>query len=483
MDGSVKHYLKQELRSKKEQKAVFHPQQIYLCMGLLLRYGNQRPPGAVSNELLDSLGKVLLQISGLCEEKPIIHEGSPSHQRREIAGFLWQIANFLTLYNVDLGSELARSHLVYTSGKEGKELSSAFKQATGVDLLTFWSVVFALYAKWHGSLSEFISTNVVLDKTRYFVKCRSLDLQQVDETLSLLSTDISGHRKLCEDRLDAFDHEAFNFEWLREKPLLEFEPGRYICLSLPFLVQRATLGISDLMRTQMGGVYSKEVGNSLGRAHQKYVRSLLEEAYNSKLAQRFLYRKIKGAEITDGLIDYGDKLVCMEVKAGRLEKRYRLSNRYSDLKKGLRHYLIEGAKQLDDRISELRDGRVIIEEIHPGRIKRYYPVLVMCVDPIPQFDILTEEYHCILEDEGILRAKDLAPLTILDIAELEAILELVKGETSLIDLIDRKINSRAREWSYHNYMLTIVNSPPKRPPHLDRELESLFTEMKEELGL
>jgi hypothetical protein len=279
------------------------------------------------------------------------------------------------------------------------------------------------------------------------------------------------------------EYEPFVFEWLKEKPLLEFEQGRYICLSLFYLIYSMSRGISGRLRRIMGEEYGDKASEYLAKSYEDYIHTLMEKAYTR--TDRFFHTSFNGIEITDGIIDYGDKLICIEVKSGAIEKRYSISNKYRDIELALNPFFVKkGASQLDKRIDDIRSERVKIKCIDPHIIKRYYPVLIMCSDPLPMYNILTGQYYNILKNNNILQKPYIAPLTILDIEEFEVIMELVEQRgISFIDLIDKKLNDPSTvEWSFKNFIIEKERLPYERTKQLNQVLETLLQQIKKEFG-
>jgi hypothetical protein len=202
-ESNLKQHLKQ---IAKQNVTIFHPQQIYFCMGILLRYGRVETIGTVDNNFVDLLGKILLQISGFCEQPEPRLIGNPSHQKKEMAGIVWQIGNIYSLYHLNLGTELARSNIIFSQGENGAEFAKTFKEATDIDLLKLWSITFSIFGRTSNSLKEFISSDEIIDKDKYFSTVL-LDKVTIDKIINLISADIETLKQICGRNIGAFDNE------------------------------------------------------------------------------------------------------------------------------------------------------------------------------------------------------------------------------------------------------------------------------------
>jgi hypothetical protein len=455
---------------------LFYSQQIYYAMGLVLLYGIDIEVGKIDiKKLLPKLGNFLLLVSEFCEEPPNLHM-----RDKQVLGILWQIGHFYNSLNLDLGAELGRAYLLYNS-PEGKAFAQKFEEVTGIPLKTYWFVSYVIYIQCVLKSTPFIPEGVVFH-TDIFSNLNDLDMVHVGKILQLLSEDVTNLKARYEKKLKSFGIDEFNFEFLREKPLLKIEDKKYICLSLPYLINKATTGILDIVKESIGAEqFSSDLNNVLGNSFEAYINALSVDSYNSLLAKRYLKNaKYKNVEICDGVIDYGDRAIFIEIKALSIQKRYRLSNKYDDIETALKPFLIEkGAAQLDKRITEFIKGKVKIKEINPNRINYYYPLIITGLDSLPQFNYLSEEYDNILKKYNILQQQQVARLTIITVREYEHIMQLIEQGYSFVEILVGKMNdNRFKFESMTNYLLANYPIPLQRPLHLQSILNTIGDDLK-----
>lgn len=457
-------------------KAVFYSQQIYYCMGLVLEYGHDEYRADV-NKLLPALGEILLFTSEFCDDDSILE--NEQEKTKQLVGRMWRIGHYYNSLNLDIGMELSRMYLLYNS-VEGKAFSDEFKLVTGIDLNSFWKVVCIVYLKCLSS-DDFLTTGFIVEKNEFFPHFEGISVDEINKSIALISANINQLRDVHRGKINAFGNENYNFEFLRDKPLLEFEPGRYICLSMPYLIRKITSGILEIVKEILGTkTFDDKLRDVLGKCYESYVANLTKDTYSTPFAERFFKRKYNKIEISDGVIDYGDRLIFMEVKAVSIQKRYRLSENYSMVEEALRPFLTrKGAVQLDKRIMEFKTGKIKINEINHNKIRYYYPVLIVCLDSLPMYSVLSEEYMKILQKNNLLQQWGVCRLTIITLREYEYIMKLVEQGESFVEIIKGKNSSKeSQQMSMLNFL--ILNYKDRdRPQHLQTTLVNFLDDIRE----
>ncbi|MBN2396558.1 MAG: hypothetical protein JXC36_08910 [Candidatus Atribacteria bacterium] len=446
----------QYLFDEKSYTVIFHRQQIYYTVSLALRFSNDSDYGTISPEFRENLGWILLNINEILDDEPISILGNPAIHELQLFGHMWQIANFsayLDYYSI--GKEFARTYKIYFESESGQIVKEMFEKITGVNLLKFWMIVLPVYAHWLKNKYDFREDNLFFDFNFLLAGSHRLTEEEVYKSVSLISRDITKFQEEIDRSLNAFGNDNYNFEFLREFPILQFETKKLVCLSLPYFIFRITRGIVHIIRKeQFEKGYKEDFSKAFGEAYEGYVRDELIETYNSGLAKRVYSGNSKTNEISDGVIDYGDKIVFIEVKALSMKKIDRLSNSHKDIEKGLRNFLFKkGAKQLDKKIKQFKSGEIKIGTLEPNNYRVYLPVLVTCIDEVPIFGNLATYYYRLLEQYDILQSNDIAPIIFLSIDEYEDLIQLVRNGHSLIDiLIDKNSTPKNRLISFYNFL-------------------------------
>jgi hypothetical protein len=432
------------LMEKSIHKILFHHQQTYYFYGLILKYANNNVRTASPDELLHNLGIILIHLNGIIEmkmkEETISMIKSRNLSPKDILqGEFWRLGNFSNIHDQNPKTELALIYNIYYRSFENKEFNELFEKAIGTSIEKYIYIVGLIIGFWYDKKDEFITNNLTLNIELIF-KSSKIPFNEVRSVFNLFSANIDNLIEIYESRMQSFKNELINFEYLREKPLLEFKPNNYFSLSIPFLITRAIHNIPDLLREQKLSKGDLQLLNDFkGNAYETYIQQILSEVYNNENSKRFYVLKSKRTEICDGVIDYGDKLIFVEIKAKQFQKKHRYFNTRDEIKDALKNFLTEkGAAQLSKRINQFKNNVIKIAEIDSSRIKKYYPVLITCFDAIPQFSFMFDLYNDILKSANLLQGKDISPLTIISISEFELIIDQIENGMSFCDLIDER---------------------------------------------
>jgi hypothetical protein len=193
-----------------------------------------------------------------------------------------------------------------------------------------------------------------------------------------------------------------------------------------------------------------------GTAYENYIKNILIEIFpDTGFSKRIYFGIGKRKSRYDAVIDYGDELVWIEVKSVIIQKKYKLSESISDIERGLESFLTKkGAKQIHNSINSFKKGQLQIGNIKPENIKKHWPVIISCIEDIPENYLLRKFYKKILEDNDLLQGSDIAPLVILTLTEFDYIMELLKNGYSFLELFKEK-NSKEekRQISFWNYLI------------------------------
>lgn len=326
-ESEIVGWLEAALSERDEPAVIFHSQQIYLAMNKILLFGNGQMTG-VSPQLLRRLGYLLLAMTDECAPDGWNGLRSRSQKRRQLAGEAWLNRHLYSVLIANVGTELARAYQVFSSAKS---LDDSLRQILGVSSLAYWAVAFVLYAHAASKSREFLPDNVVLDKERYFAHCRGITGSEVTCVVDALSASLCEAQEIARARMRSFNMERYNFEVLRERPLLEFQPGKLLCLGIPFLVWRTTRGLRDLLRMQINDrddiAFDRDIAIPLAQAYEDYVRMVLRQAFGASGLGTVLHLKQGGREYGDAVIVEGDNIIVVEVKARSIENRRRLSEK------------------------------------------------------------------------------------------------------------------------------------------------------------
>jgi len=427
---------------------VFHFQQIFICSKYILQYGSKKSPN--ESNWLYYLGRALFSINESFEE---------SNERilsgDELAKIFWLNLNFGAITNNNnVGIEIARAYKIFNKIPKGEKIYEIFNNCLGFQLDTYWSILFLLYSR-HIVGEAFNKSRIdfLLKPGLLYSKVKGVDPQQVERVFDFLSSNLEEINKSIHSKQIAFKNFTYDFMCFLEKPLLKFRDGEFVCLSFPHLVFFLSRGIFELLRKETAKEQKDELGSAVGAIFQGYVENELKGFFPS---YRLHFGKRKRIEISDGIIDYGDKLVWLEVKAMAIKKGFKLSDKIDDIEKGLKDFLTrKGARQLHKNISRFRDGEIKLEGVEPSKIKEHWPVIISCLEEIPQFSIVRKIYNDILSENGLLQDDGIKPLIILNITDFDLMLYCMNiFRKSFIELLKGFLDN-PHCFSFQNYLYDI----------------------------
>jgi hypothetical protein len=146
----------------------------------------------------------------------------------------------------------------------------------------------------------------------------------------------------------------------------------------------------------------------------------------------------------DIALDYGQDLVLVEVRSGRLKLDTRLTGDPARVQRDLRVLIVEKAQQLSRRIDDYHDEHLELDGVDRQHVTRIWPVVLSGAT------LLMAEmvYDWIVEEIGDhLQQPTVQPLTILDMADWEQLCGLLEAGWSAPELLERKTGAYRRlDW-------------------------------------
>jgi hypothetical protein len=231
------------------------------------------------------------------------------------------------------------------------------------------------------------------------------------------------------------DFDTIGFKAVRERPILLTSSGQCIVLDPTFFIDYFI--VSPLFKILGRSCSANEVFGAFGRAFEDYAVSILQRVYPERplLVKRLytdvLHRKVNPAFQVDALVNDGDELVIMEMKASfiredsllspdpelflmELRKRYAVTGDPNDREVGVAQLV----KCIHAIIIDRWDGA----DIDQSQVKLIFPVLVVHDERLgsPGVGVFFNRIFKDLLGEIGTRVQ-VAPLTVMTIHDLENI--------------------------------------------------------------
>ncbi|MBA7551895.1 hypothetical protein ES705_44446 [subsurface metagenome] len=391
--------------------------------------------------------------------------------------------------NRDPLTELSRSLHIYIDNQVESRLYELFKEATGVSLNEFFDIFFILYSRFFNKSTELIpSEGFILDFEKYFKTVSKKYKQTAYQIVNLFSASIEEHKTTYERQLNSFDLEEYNFQFIKDKPLLEYQKGKFLCLSFAELCFKATTGLYEFMRNQLKSTsVNMELGEILGPTFENYINDLIDKVFPPGLSNRVIRRKSKERQLTDAILDYGNELVLFEFKAELIQKSHIYTNDIEKIKFALKPFISKrkGAVQLDKVIKDFKKGTIALNNIDPKTITKYWPIVVSCIHEVPYYYSLYEFYDSLLKKYKIFQDPQIGPLVIISIREFEMLMELAEKGFNVLEILHQKTSTAQNiSFSLWNFLtISKYSKHLKRPEFHTQRLEKLTESLKVRVGL
>ncbi len=182
----------------------------------------------------------------------------------------------------------------------------------------------------------------------------------------------------------------------------------------------------------------------------------------------------------DVAIDLGTDLVLIEVRSGYLNRRLRVSGDVAEFKRDLERVVLRKVRQLGNRINDLLSGDATIPDVDAGHLERIWPILVTA--DITQ----TEPMHDLIQGAlpDIYGDRRVQSLLVCDPEDLELLMGMVEGGTSLTDILNRRQDGPFARLELKRWVLDDPGSPgEQRPTYALERWERVTTAVRDTLQL
>lgn len=445
-------------------RIIFFRAQIYILIKYLLIFGSDKNK-AVESEELKTIGACLLSVTELISSQVKDRKKGKRLESQTLNALTHEIVTssfFLGKFSIPATRLImARARHMFITiqtrlknepnvGINYLDIDYFFEESVGIKLGEYLNLGTSLIVYF---LQFFEKGSPLLDESfpsifpkKLFSESR-VEEQKVNVFFKLLSTTFSRSRLELQTSFSREQRREFiyDFLYLRANPLLQINSEIYIPFSLPFLFERITNGIYWQVLDHLNRQYERTVSDRFTRYHgrifQIYVEEFIQKIHKQnpikgeQFFQEHTYRIGKQEGKTPDIMIFGsDYAIFFEASATRMQAKgtIGLGERAafdSDFKKMVLH----NAKSLDNFIEKFRNGSIKIEDIDPGKIELYYPVIITIESFAGQNSIIYPFVKRKLEDTELLVGKDIAGLTILEISDIEYLEGYVNA--ALIDIL------------------------------------------------
>jgi hypothetical protein len=313
--------------------------------------------------------------------------------------------------------------------------AEAFERVTGVPLIDFEAIGFALFAQ---AMEHPGATPTVAATAEVF----QWERERLERVLDLIAATIDSVATLIRQDERTYG-EDWSFDALRRFPILRLPGDRMLILS-PHLILERTLGwlpVLDMTQPESAANAVRAIARRAKTAfevvcEQEVIASLAANvAGGRKRGRLFDGRTLRATyptgRIADAAIAYRDEWLVVEVSSGQLQRGTVVGGLATTLDADLERLIDEKVDQIVSTITQIRAD--------PGRLsgdtqrrRRFVPVLVnaegLPLNPIT-YNTITER----VASAGRLLEADVAPLHIIDTEDLYVAEALVETDRLGLD--------------------------------------------------
>jgi hypothetical protein len=381
---------------------------------------------------------------------------------------------------------------------QGLDLDRAFQAETGITLEQFFAVSF-LYAGFFVGfdrasklLPENYSGRIALFESR--IKNQELLLA----TRDLFSADRSWLQSKFQSEASSPKVGGSSFLLFQQRPLIRLSTGSAVPLTLPFLLDKTSLGMYWILHEHFRRVDPKSgienFKSYLGRLYQKYASDLLQRTFQGgatgsltlETGLQMPARK-QGVGLPDAILVDGGLVVVFEMSVVALTYELLLSGDAQRFKREVVEKFVPKLEQLLDSIDALLRGDVVVPGQSIGTIRTVFPVLTLLY-PYPEnpqtWQPLVDAYQRKLRlfsarpSPAVIREPQALTTEELEMFEPN----LRSGDIALAIELGRKADSpAARYGSFKNYMMLERGWTEIRNPALEQLFDAAVNEGKKVL--
>lgn len=327
----------------------------------------------------------------------------------------------------------------------GGEYLSAFRNAKGLDLLQYVSMLFGVWSALFVPNEDELRTgrNLILDPATSF-KNSGIQLDEWERFLddeAFCLRDLSDHLYAV-----SLGSPKYDFLTFQRHPLARMEDGRIFCLDMGFLGDRMSSGVFWAIHDAVKSADREGFRAQWALAFQDYVEAILRRMYPERFGVlKVRPKKANGDELTDAILFSGGTLIMVETKGSLLTAEAKQSGLSQIVLRDLEaKFVSRGVDQLAREIRTICELRMKKDldgiGVEAGKTREIIPVLIV-LDPALETPFVSWHLH-----QKFLRALErtenrarvtVRPLILLTAEDLEDI-EANRGIGGIFEMLGRK---------------------------------------------
>jgi len=489
---------------EEEQRALFSEQQLFALQRLVVLHARDSEASDLTPEEQERIRVALLWIPDAVLDPKL---GIDEDEQADLTDERWLrffVGNGGLASHASLRQELARAHRMYaviarsSAARQHRDFCPLDQWLQERFALTFEELQGLGLALYTGSQTLEAGTPPVMVTPSYFD--RTALAGRAEGSFGAIAAPRQWFREQFERSTEHPRRAAFEIQpFLRRPGLLQADGN------IAVLAPRAIEGwmsstgtyyrLLDLAREH--GEFEK-FSRFNGWIHERYARHLSYVAHPDQHRRRLLagagrvyedipYRTRFGESRTSDItIDLGIDLVLIEVTSKRLTQRSVVEADAEAVERDVRALLIKKMGQLGGVVRDLATRAIVIDDIDMAYVTRIWPVIVVA-DGLFQNPTLwawtQREGGHHLEFDVAEVPQQVQPLVILDLADYEALMSLVRRDSNLIEILAHKTSPLWVERDFKSWLLANEHSAAAVDDFIGQELLRAFGSIADALGL
>jgi len=483
-------------------KLVFHPLQILNMLKLVIEHSaGDRDP--VSDEQARyALGSALLMMNDLFlteeEQVDLASEASDDKARALMTQMLgpFEVVNSAAITHVIYRARVMFHDLLKTRGVldriarecQGFNFDVEFSKIVGMPLsnwiflLVGFYTYLAHYLLPDGNRSlEFLA----IDRKKFGSKSR-IPQKDIEAVLATISTTPEEFRRMLGEKRPT--DWRFDFVPFKSKPFIEFQPDKFFCGDIGFLVEKMNSGLYWTINDGLPSALRQKLFKAWGILFEEYVNWFL---VNRNFKQGLFFwpspKWTDGTESFDGAFMQDSRFMPMEFKGRYLKVEARYSGNFTAFEADLELKIGEGCRQLARKIELLFNmdfrSRKRLAEIPLEHVTRVVPVLVV-QDNILRGPFvnwwLNKRFNQLLDRSRLRCGVTVDSMNVVGIHELETMAE--SAEAGSFDVFHglqlRCYSDPEMRSDLQNFLLTVPGYGAGKSARIDEILDQQWDEIE-----
>ena len=424
---------------------IFVSEHQLLILTRLLLFIDEVKEGTFSYQ---SLGEPMLLANDFIDmphEKEVASKNQSAISKKEL--FAGLVIRQSQIYDDDIKFSVSRTYsMLYhitqelISSENYINFIEEFKNAIGISLIRYLSMMFGITGTW----LKFDNTNLEelkpADISSYFNETVATE-EEVDKFINSCALQYEDYSKAIKDEIKDESSSQYDYVTFSNYPLIRFGNDVYP-ISLRLLLNKFNQSIYWILHAHFKEIGDKELNKFFrffGEIYEQYIIKLIKPICNQFDNNIRLRGKAKeqGPEL-DILILENNSLIIIEVKSSRLNLPILKSGDIDSFKENMNQTITKPAKQLSNGIDLLLEGK-FETNLDLSKVEKIYPVIAHYC-PFPEDISIRQIINAELDKENLLSQVITAPVTLLDVRDIENSLSLFEKHGFSM-LLDKKTNN------------------------------------------